>query len=65
MRSRTLTTLALLMGTAGLAAAAPVIPAVGGTAPAFTLPSNDGVARSLGDLAGRKNLVVVFFRGVW
>ena len=41
------------------------VPAVGQRAPAFTLPSANGGTRSLAEVAGKKNLVLVFFRGVW
>jgi len=41
------------------------VPAVGQRAPGFTLPSASGGTRSLADVAGKKNLVLVFFRGVW
>jgi len=54
------------MPTLALAAVAGAgIPAVGQGAPAFTLPSASGGTRSLADVAGKKNLVLVFFRGVW
>jgi cytochrome oxidase Cu insertion factor (SCO1/SenC/PrrC family) len=38
---------------------------VGQEAPAFTLESSAGVSHSLKRLRGKKNLVVVFFRGTW
>ena len=41
------------------------VPAVGQRAPGFTLPSASGGTRSLADVTGKKNLVLVFFRGVW
>ncbi len=47
------------------AAAGAGMPAVGGGAPAFDLPAAGGGARSLADVAGKKTLVLVFFRGVW
>jgi cytochrome oxidase Cu insertion factor (SCO1/SenC/PrrC family) len=39
--------------------------AQGDTALAFTLEASDGTPRSLEDLKGKKNLVLVFFRGTW
>ncbi len=50
---------------AAAAAAGAVMPAVGQRAPAFSLPSTDGATRSLAGVAGKKSLVLVFFRGVW
>lgn len=40
-------------------------PAVGQRAPDFILPSASGGTRSLADAAGKENVVLVFFRGVW
>jgi hypothetical protein len=40
-------------------------PAVGQRAPDFILPAASGGTRSLADVAGKKNVVLVFFRGVW
>ena len=40
-------------------------PAVGQRAPDFILPSASGGTRSLADVAGKKSVVLVFFRGVW
>ncbi len=37
----------------------------GETAPTFHLTASDGTEFSLQDLEGRKNLVLVFFRGTW
>lgn len=39
--------------------------AEGETAPTFHLTASDGTEFSLQDLEGRKNLVLVFFRGTW
>ena len=39
--------------------------AVGEQAPTFHLTSSDGMEFSLHDLEGRKNLVLLFFRGTW
>ncbi|MBV8612322.1 MAG: hypothetical protein JOY66_00940 [Acetobacteraceae bacterium] len=41
------------------------MPAVGGPAPAFELPNQDGAAVSSAALLGRGPLVVSFFRGGW
>ena len=38
---------------------------VGQEAPDFTLKSPDGSVHRLADLRGKKNLVLVFFRGTW
>lgn len=38
---------------------------VGDTAPDFTLENMDGRAISLSDFRGRKNVVLVFYRGHW
>ena len=62
MRRRAFLGLAALSLAATAAAGAP---AVGQRAPGFTLPSASGGTRSLADVVGRKNLVLVFFRGVW
>jgi len=62
MRSR------IVLATLALAATAAVgaeMPAVGQRAPGLTLPAASGGTRSLAELAGKKNLVLVFFRGVW
>ncbi len=48
-----------------VAAAGAPMPAPGAKAPAFSLPGAGGGTRSLGDVVGKKNLVLVFFRGVW
>ncbi len=50
---------------AAAAAAGAGMPTVGQRAPAISLPATDGATRSLADVAGKKNLVLVFFRGVW
>lgn len=39
--------------------------AVGSLAPDFTLESKDGTAVSLSRFRGRKNVVLVFYRGHW
>ncbi|MGD1148234.1 MAG: hypothetical protein ABR961_09835 [Thermoanaerobaculaceae bacterium] len=57
-----------LLGMPALALAAVAgagVPAVGRRAPAFTLPSSGGGTHSLAEVTGKKNLVLVFFRGVW
>ena len=38
---------------------------VGQPAPDFTLESSDGATYSLSDQAGKKSVVLVFFRGTW
>ena len=38
---------------------------VGEVAPDFTLRAPDGSSRSLSELRGKKNLVLIFFRGTW
>ena len=38
---------------------------VGEPAPDFTLQSYDGASYTLSDRAGKKNVVLVFFRGTW
>ncbi len=38
---------------------------VGQPAPDFTLESSDGATYSLSDRAGKKSVVLVFFRGTW
>lgn len=38
---------------------------VGEPAPDFTLDSSAGATYTLGDRAGKKNVVLVFFRGTW
>jgi len=53
--------LALLLGSAGPAAAEPG-PEVGATPPSFELPDQHGTPRSLASLLGRGKLAVVFFR---
>ncbi len=45
--------------------AQPAAVRVGAKAPDFTLAASDRTARRLADLAGKKSLVLVFFRGVW
>ena len=47
-----------------VAAEAPVVE-VGSPAPDFTLADSQGVAHHLSDLRGRKEVVLVFFRGTW
>jgi cytochrome oxidase Cu insertion factor (SCO1/SenC/PrrC family) len=47
------------------AAELPAAIAVGKEAPAFTLPGTDGASHALTDLRGKKDLVLVFFRGSW
>lgn len=39
--------------------------ATGDTAPGFALKAEDGASYRLADLHGRRNLVLVFFRGTW
>ena len=39
--------------------------AVGTPAPDFTLESKDGAAVTLSSFRGRKNVVLVFYRGQW
>ena len=39
--------------------------AVGGPAPDFTLESKDGTTHTLSGFRGRKNVVLVFYRGHW
>lgn len=39
--------------------------AVGGEAPDFTLESKDGTTVTLSSYGGRKNVVLVFYRGQW
>jgi cytochrome oxidase Cu insertion factor (SCO1/SenC/PrrC family) len=39
--------------------------AVGGPAPDFTLESKDGAMVTLSSFRGRKNVVLVFYRGHW
>jgi cytochrome oxidase Cu insertion factor (SCO1/SenC/PrrC family) len=39
--------------------------AVGSPAPDFTLESKDGTTVTLSSLRGRKNVVLVFYRGHW
>jgi cytochrome oxidase Cu insertion factor (SCO1/SenC/PrrC family) len=46
-------------------APAPAAVRVGAAAPDFRLAASDGTVRRLADLAGKKSLVLVFFRGVW
>jgi hypothetical protein len=43
----------------------PGTPAVGDAAPAFTLPSARGAEIALGDLLGRRAVVLAFYRGGW
>ena len=38
---------------------------VGEPAPDLTLKSSDGATYTLSDRAGKKNVVLVFFRGTW
>jgi len=38
---------------------------VGGRAPEFSLASSDGRTYRLGELKGKRSLVLVIFRGVW
>ncbi|MFQ5877579.1 MAG: hypothetical protein ACE5JH_07825 [Acidobacteriota bacterium] len=38
---------------------------VGQEAPDFTLESPDGASYTLSERRGRKNLVLIFFRGTW
>ena len=38
---------------------------VGSVAPDFTLESKDGKAVTLSDYRGKKNVVLVFYRGYW
>lgn len=38
---------------------------VGQEAPDFALKSPDGSVHRLGDLRGKKSLVLIFFRGTW
>jgi len=38
---------------------------VGDKAPDFTLENRDGTRISLSDFAGKKNVVLVFYRGHW
>jgi peroxiredoxin len=38
---------------------------VGAPAPDFTLESKDGVAVTLSSFRGRKDVVLVFYRGHW
>jgi peroxiredoxin len=38
---------------------------VGQEAPEFALKSPDGSVHRLSDLRGKKNLVLIFFRGTW
>lgn len=47
------------------AAGAPGAPKLGDTAPLFTLPSARGDRISLGDLLGRRAVVLAFYRGGW
>ncbi len=39
--------------------------AVGSEAPGFRLQDTDGSLHRLGDLRGKRNLVLIFFRGTW
>ncbi len=39
--------------------------AIGGAAPDFTLESKDGATVTLSSYRGRKNVVLVFYRGQW
>ena len=48
-----------------LAFASPLRIQVGQEAPDFALRSPDGSVHRLSDLRGKKNLVLVFFRGTW
>lgn len=38
---------------------------VGQEAPAFSLQGSDGETYTLEDLRGKKNVVLIFFRGTW
>ncbi len=38
---------------------------VGQEAPDFTLRGPEGSCHTLGELRGKKNLVLIFFRGTW
>ncbi len=49
----------------GGAGGAPGRVAVGSEAPGFRLETADGSFHSLSDLRGKKNLVLIFFRGTW
>jgi peroxiredoxin len=40
-------------------------PAVGETAPDFTLPDANGASRHLADLCAERPQVLVFYRGHW
>lgn len=64
---RILSAVAVLVTVAGVGAQAPIDldrvgPAVGATAPDFTLPDHTGVPRSLGALLGPKGGLLVFSR---
>jgi len=48
----------------GEAAGAPGVE-IGAVAPDFTLPDPSGVAHHLAEMRGKKNVVLVFFRGTW
>jgi cytochrome oxidase Cu insertion factor (SCO1/SenC/PrrC family) len=50
---------------AGLAATDLTRVAVGKAAPDFTLESKDGATVTLSSFRGRKNVVLVFYRGYW
>ena len=41
------------------------VPKTGDMAPAFELPDSTGQAQTLGGLLKEKNLLLIFFRGVW
>ena len=62
MRSTTVLAVLALAATTAVGAEMPV---VGQRAPELTLPAASGGTRSLAELAGKRNLVLVFFRGVW
>lgn len=49
----------------GLSATDPARVAVGSPAPDFTLESKDGATVTLSSFRGRKNVVLVFYRGHW
>lgn len=57
---------ALSLAFACAAAEPPAAPIeVGSIAPDFTLPAAGGGTRTLSQVAGKKPVVLVFFRGVW
>ena len=57
--------IAALVAAAMHAAAASGRVEVGRRAPDFALRSPDGSDHRLSDLRGKKNLVLIFFRGTW